>query len=78
MKPGIDIPDENYCRIPKEDLSNLISWGKEGYVVQDPWGNQTAKWYPGGKYDKMFNNVEVQVMRSQNETERHLQTFSLV
>lgn len=55
MKPGINLPDENYCRIPEEDLSNLISWGKEGYIVQDPWGNQKVEWYPGGKYDKMFN-----------------------
>ena len=46
MKIGQDIPDKNYDRIPEKDRVRVVSWGTQGYIVQDPWGNQTVKRYP--------------------------------
>ena len=59
MKHGIDPLDKNYYRIPIEDRMNLISWGEQGYIVQDPWGNQKVKWYPEERLGEDNDNKEV-------------------
>ena len=60
MKAGIDPPDNNYKRIPKEDRPNTISWGTHGYIVELPFGNQQAKDYP----DTVGHVVELQDVNS--------------